>query len=74
MPEPTHPCPGGCGAAVPRTRLSCKPCWFRLPRPLRDEITGAYRVRRSDGLRHARAISEASRWYRANPLTSPAEL
>jgi hypothetical protein len=67
MAEQTHSCPGGCGAAVPRTRLSCPPCWFRLPKPLRDDITAAYRNRFADSLTHARALSAASRWYRANP-------
>lgn len=67
MADPTHKCPGGCGAAVPRSQLSCKPCWFRLPKPLRDDVNIAYRRRRSDPLDHMRAISVASRWYRANP-------
>lgn len=64
----THPCPGGCGEQIPRTKLSCQADWYRLPKPLRDEVTAAYRHRRADPLRHVRAVSEASRWYRANPL------
>lgn len=67
MPEPTHPCPGGCGVLVPYVQLACKPCWSRLPKPLRDDVTGAYRLRRAEPLRHVRAVSQASRWYRANP-------
>lgn len=65
--EPTHPCPGGCGAAVARAQLSCKPCWFRLPKPLRDDVNAAYRKRRAEPLVHMRAIAAASQWYRANP-------
>lgn len=67
MTADTHLCPGRCGAPVPRTKLSCKPCWFRLPKPLRDDITAAYRNRFTDSLTHARALSAASQWYRANP-------
>jgi hypothetical protein len=67
-PTRTHACPGGCGAQVPHHQLACKPCWFRLPKPLRDDVNDAYRNRRRDGaLPHLRAIREASRWYRANP-------
>lgn len=63
-----HPCPGGCGAAVPRTKLSCRACWYRLPKPLRDDIEDAYRLRfYGGGLAHAQALAAASRWYRANP-------
>lgn len=64
----THPCPGGCGAQISRQRLSCPVDWYRLPKPLRDEINAAYRHRMTDSLRHARALSEAFKWYRANPL------
>jgi hypothetical protein len=70
MPEPTHACPGGCGAQVPYGQLSCKPDWFRLPKPIRDEINTAYRHRRTDPGRHLRAIRDAGRWYRANPRES----
>lgn len=70
MPLPdTHACPGLCGARVPRSHLSCKPCWFRLPKPLRDDVNAANRVRRSDPMRHMRALAAASRWYRENPKT-----
>jgi hypothetical protein len=68
----THPCPGGCGADVPDHQVACKPDWARLPKPLRDEIDAAYTRRRADSLRHARAVSQALRWYRANPAeTAP---
>jgi hypothetical protein len=66
----THPCPGGCGGHVSRARLSCKPCWLRLPADIRAEVTDAYdqRWRDPDGrIRHADALTAASRWYRANP-------
>jgi hypothetical protein len=71
MAEQTHPCPGGCRAEIPHHQLSCKPCWFRLPKPLRDDVNSAYRKRRAEPLGHARAVSAASRWYRANPQEPP---
>lgn len=63
-----HLCPGKCGAEVPNRQLACKPCWFRLPKPLRDDVNSAYRNRRRDGpLLHLRAISKAYHWYSDNP-------
>lgn len=63
----THKCPG-CGAlGIPHAQLSCKPCWFRLPRPLRREVDAAYRIRGRDTRRHLLAVGAASRWWRANP-------
>jgi len=68
MAADTHPCPGGCGAQISRERLSCPADWYRLPRELRDRINQAWRRRfTGGGLDHARALSEAARWYRANP-------
>lgn len=66
-----HPCPGKCGAQVPHHQLACKPCWARLPKPLRDDVNDAYRNRRRDGaMPHLRAVSAAYGWYRANPAQS----
>jgi hypothetical protein len=62
----THVCPGGCGAEVAYTRLACPADWFRLPKPLRDEINAAYRRRASDPARHRQALADAMNWYRAN--------
>jgi hypothetical protein len=71
--ERTHPCPGKCGADVPQHQLACKPCWFRLPKPLRDGVNDAYRNKRRDGaLPHLRAVSKAYGWYRANPAEATA--
>lgn len=72
-PDDSHPCPGGCGQQISRSRLSCPQDWYRLPKPLRDEVTAAYKRRwnRVDGhMRHARALSQAFRWYRANPVAT----
>jgi hypothetical protein len=62
-----HECPGGCGAEVPQHHLACKPCWFRLPGPLRNAINGAYRHRATNPAGHRAALGAAMRWYRANP-------
>lgn len=70
MPE-THDCPGGCGTQVPRHHLACRPCWFRLPAPLRDDVNAGWRSRRADPAKHRRALRAASIWYRANPVVTP---
>lgn len=62
-----HGCPGDCGAMVPRHQLSCKPCWFRLPSPLRNAVNNAYRHRASNPTPHRAALAAAMRWYRENP-------
>lgn len=66
MPEPTHACPGRCGAQVPYAQLACKPCWVRLPKPLKDDINAAYLRRRHEPLAHLRAVQAARDWYQAN--------
>lgn len=63
----THDCPGGCGAQVPRHQLACKPCWFRLPKPIRDDINAGYRKRTADPGPHRRAMRVAFLWYSDNP-------
>jgi hypothetical protein len=73
VPAPDHDCPG-CGApGVPYGRLSCTPCWFRLPVPIRGRITRAWRSltrwpHDSDLLAaHRKAVADAGEWYRDNP-------
>lgn len=67
--NPTHSCPCGCGSQIAHDLLSCRPGWFRLPEPLRAEISTAWRKRRQPGelLRHRNAVREALRWYADNP-------
>lgn len=67
MSDDMHGCPGDCGALVPRRQLACKPCWFRLPAPLRNAINLAYRHRQQNPTAHRAALGAAMRWYRANP-------
>lgn len=67
-PDTSHACPGGCGARVPRARLACRGCWFRLPLPLRNAIKAHYGRNRTA---HLEAVAAASRWYRDNPRTCP---
>lgn len=68
MPERIHTCPGCDAPGVPHHQLACKPCWFRLPSPLRNAVNGSYRQRSSNPTPHRAALSAAMRWYRANPL------
>lgn len=68
MPTLTHPCPAGCGAVVLNHRFACRPCWYRLPRDLREPITATYRV---DPDAHHHAMSDAVRWYADNPKPPP---
>lgn len=63
----THDCPGGCGTQVPQRQLACKPCWFRLPRALRDAVNNAYQRRAKDPTAHKQAIRIAYQWYQNNP-------
>lgn len=62
-----HECPGKCGALVVRSMLACKPCWYRLPAEIRDQVNFTYRQRISNPMGHIRAVAEASSWYRNNP-------
>ena len=62
----THSCPGGCGLQVPQHQLSCKRCWFTLPKPMRDDINAAYRQRAADPVAHRRLVVAALSWYRDN--------
>jgi hypothetical protein len=66
----THGCPGDCGAQVPRHQLACKPCWFRLPKDLRDDVNYACRRRAVDASSHRRALRAAMNWYHDNPRTA----
>lgn len=62
-----HTCPGRCGTQVPHHHLACRPCWFRLPQPMRDTIKSTSGYRRSKAA-HRRALQDAIQWYQANPL------
>lgn len=62
-----HDCPGGCGAEVEHDKLSCRQCWFRLPRPLRKAINAAWQAVDVDPAPHRAALASARRWYERNP-------
>jgi len=34
----------GCSERIPRNMLMCKPHWFKVPKPLRDEIWRTYKA------------------------------
>ena len=63
MPKGFHRCPCDCGGHVPNRLYSCKPSWFRLPRDLRQQITG----NRIGSEEHALGMIDARRWFRENP-------
>lgn len=60
----THTCPGCKRRQVPRHQLSCRPCWYRLPRDLRDRLNAAYH---QGAEAHAPVMRECLDWYRDNP-------
>lgn len=61
-----HECPGGCGENVPAAHLACRVCWWRLPRPLRDAVRSAFRVRLSRPGEHHAAMQAAIVWFHDN--------
>lgn len=69
-----HRCPCGCGAAVSRTRLACRAGWYRLPKVVRDAVTGAYRRRSTAAGRaeHLAAVRDAIRWFQDHRPEPPA--
>lgn len=60
----THDCPGCKKRAVPRHQLSCKPCWYRLPKDLRDRLNNAFHRDPGD---HLAAMTACLNWYDDNP-------
>lgn len=63
----SHDCPGGCGARVAGTKLTCHPCWDRLPRPLQRITRNAWRGTPHDRRPYLNACAAVLRWYRAHP-------
>lgn len=60
--RPTHTCPGCRKREVPQHQLSCRPCWYRLPKHLRDAINAAYHRGSPD--EHQAAMQACLDWYR----------
>jgi hypothetical protein len=56
-----HPCERpGCGATVADGMLCCRPCWFRIPKPLRSAVWSTWgALRRNRTLETVRAYREA---------------
>lgn len=65
MATTTHACPGGCGTQVDRTRYACRPCWFRVPKDMRQAIYAAWHA--SDHSAHRAAMADAKVWLDAHP-------
>ena len=47
------------------------PCWWRLPKHLRDAVNSGYRVRVRNPRIHREALADALAWYRDNPAATP---
>lgn len=63
----THKCPG-CGLVdVERHQLSCKPCWWRLPKPYRRALNAAYHQHGAGSSQHTAALQAVLHWYDQNP-------
>jgi hypothetical protein len=58
-----HDCPGCGDVSIPSGQVACRPCWYRLPKSIRDQIwdipVGTFG--------HLRAVARAHTWYRENP-------
>jgi hypothetical protein len=50
----------GCTRTRRRMDVLCRPCWYGVPEPLRDEIWRLYRTAQGS-LDHLRAVAEAVR-------------
>lgn len=68
MTVPLHTCPGGCGRNVAHHMVACKPCWFRLPKHLRDTVWRAIRGPGAGSPEHTDALIAAFDWYADNQL------
>lgn len=70
--DTTHPCPGCDAPGVPQHQLGCRPCWWRLPEPIRGRINRAYAAKKRHphdvdiAGAHRRAIFDAMQWWRDN--------
>lgn len=62
-----HACPGDCGKQVPRHKLACKPCWFRVPVEVRQLVTRAFVGRHDHPAEHRAAVLAAMAWLREHP-------
>lgn len=65
----TKPCPGCEATDVPRYKVACPRCWYRLPAELRKEILASYR-RDPHSMGHIRLVAEAYDWLREHPLST----
>lgn len=62
--RPTHHCPSCQQPGIAYELLACRPCWWRLPKPLRNALNNAHR---RGGPAHRAALAAAINWYRRNP-------
>lgn len=50
--------------------LFCRPCWFRVPKMVRDQVWRAYREHGTWSAEHRSAVSVAIDWLREHPTSS----
>ncbi len=69
--DTTHRCPGCNVPGVVRSRLACKPCWYRLPADLRNAVNGSFYHRQRNPAAHRAAVFAAMTWYREHRQATP---
>lgn len=63
----THPCPAPeCARQVPDHLFACRADWYRLPKPLRDDIWRGYHGSFAE---HLAAMVDAEQWFADNSQT-----
>jgi len=67
----SHQCPApGCEARVPPGMLTCRPDWYRVPKPLRSAVWRAYGTGQGAGTpAHRAAITAVIDWLERAGVT-----
>lgn len=68
-PQALRACPGCRVRQVQGQLPSCRSCWDRVPKQLRDRVDVAYRVGTAREL--GAAVRHALEWFRRNPAGVP---
>lgn len=64
-------CPGpSCLAKITDDQVCCKSCWFKLPKPMREEIWRLFEDERGS-VKHRKAVLGAIAWLDASAKPSP---
>lgn len=71
MTKWTDTCPR-CHAKIRPGLVGCKPCWYALPKEIRDRINEHYTPRQTlltATAEYHRALRDALTWFRDNPVS-----